>query len=76
MTLIHHNPIELTLLLIYFPVSIHFVKRPGAILHPGTLVATLAIDDPSRIKQAKKATAKLPQQRSQSARGDKINQVE
>ena len=55
--------------------SIHFVKRPGAILHPGTLVATLEIDDPNRIKQAKKCTTKLPQKTGHGARGDKINQV-
>ena len=55
--------------------SIHIVKRPGAILHPGTLVATLELDDPSRIKQAKKATAKLPQKSGPTSRGDKINQV-
>lgn len=55
--------------------SIHIVKRPGAILHPGTLVATLEIDDPDRIKQAKKSTTKFPQKTGHGVRGDKINQV-
>ena len=31
--------------------SIHYVKFPGAVLDPGTVVARLELDDPSRVKQ-------------------------
>ncbi|KRZ57740.1 Acetyl-CoA carboxylase [Trichinella nativa] len=31
--------------------SIHYVKRPGALLNPGSLVATLTLDDPSRVRR-------------------------
>ena len=55
--------------------SIHHVRRPGAILHPGTLVATLDLDDPSRVREAKKSTDVLPQMKEQSGRGDKVHQV-
>ena len=29
--------------------SVHFVKNPGAVLEPGTIVANLELDDPSHI---------------------------
>ena len=55
--------------------SLHHVKRPGAILHPGTLVARLDLDDPSKVQQAKKFTGPLPPNSGQKIRGDKISQV-
>ena len=31
--------------------SIHYVKRPGAVLDSGSTVATLVLDDPTRVVQ-------------------------
>ena len=55
--------------------SLHHVKRPGAILHPGTLIARLDLDDPSKVHQSKKFTGPLPPNSGQMTRGDKIHQV-
>lgn len=30
---------------------IHYVKRPGAILEPASVLATLELDDPNRVKK-------------------------
>ena len=56
--------------------SLHHVKRPGAILHPGTLIARLDLDDPSKVHQSKKFTGPLPPNSGQMTRGDKIHQVD
>ena len=55
--------------------SIHHVRRPGAILHPGTLVATLDLDDPSQVQAAKRYTDTLPQLNKTSGCGEKVHQV-
>jgi biotin carboxylase len=39
---------------------LHYVKRPGAILHPGMLVARIDLDDPSHVRQAEKFLGPLP----------------
>ena len=46
----------------HFPLvpSLHHVKRPGAILHPGMLVARINLDDPSHVRQAEKFLGPLP----------------
>ena len=44
---------------LYF--SVHYVKRPGAVLDGGSVVANLDLDDPSRVQQAQSFTGKLPQ---------------
>lgn len=31
--------------------SIHFVKRPGAVLEAGSILARLELDDPSQMKR-------------------------
>lgn len=33
---------------------IHYVKRPGAALDPGCVIAKLQLDDPSRVQQVRK----------------------
>ena len=40
--------------------SLHHVKRPGAILHPGMLVARIDLDDPSQVQLAEKFQGPLP----------------
>ena len=40
--------------------SIHHVRQPGAILHPGTLVSRLELDDSSCVRHAKAFTGPLP----------------
>ena len=55
---------------------LHYTRQPGAILHPGTQVARLELDDPSSIKQANKFCGTLPTMSSdQNTHGTKINQV-
>lgn len=55
---------------------LHYTRQPGAILHPGTQVARLELDDPSSIKQANKFCGTLPATSSdQNTHGTKINQV-
>lgn len=34
--------------------SVHYVKNPGAVLEPGSVVAKLELDDPSKVTQVKK----------------------
>ena len=33
--------------------SVHFVKRPGAVLDQGSVVAKLELDDPTRVNKVK-----------------------
>lgn len=35
---------------------IHYVKRPGAALDPGCVIAKLQLDDPSRVQQVRCCT--------------------
>lgn len=37
---------------------IHYVKRAGAALDPGCVIAKLQLDDPSRVQQVPKETLK------------------
>lgn len=57
--------------------SLHHVKRPGAILHPGTLVARLDLDDPTRVKQAARHQGTFSENRGHALKiqGDKVHQV-
>ena len=57
--------------------SLHYVKRPGAILHPGMLVARIDLDDPSHVRQAEKFLGPLPSapKLSESQKA-KVHQVE
>ncbi|ELU03368.1 hypothetical protein CAPTEDRAFT_150877 [Capitella teleta] len=55
--------------------TITYVKRPGATLDAGTLLAKLTLDDPSRVKTAVPFTGTLPEIDTQSHSGEKLNQV-
>nr|XP_014343158.1 PREDICTED: acetyl-CoA carboxylase isoform X1 [Latimeria chalumnae] len=54
---------------------IHYVKRPGAVLDPGCVIAKLQLDDPSRVRQAELYTGPLPQIQSTALRGEKLHRV-
>lgn len=54
---------------------IHFVKRAGAVLEPGCVIAKLQLDDPSRVQQAELFTGTLPSVQSVALRGEKLHRV-
>nr|XP_014436839.1 acetyl-CoA carboxylase 1 isoform X1 [Pelodiscus sinensis] len=54
---------------------IHYVKRPGAVLDPGCVIAKLQLDDPSRVQQADLHTGALPPIHSTALRGEKLHRV-
>ncbi|XP_029467592.1 acetyl-CoA carboxylase 1 isoform X2 [Rhinatrema bivittatum] len=54
---------------------IHYVKRTGAVLEPGCVIAKLQLDDPSRVQQAELYTGPLPQIQSSALRGEKLHRV-
>ncbi|XP_012671358.2 acetyl-CoA carboxylase isoform X2 [Clupea harengus] len=54
---------------------VHFVKRSGAVLEPGCMVAHLELDDPSSIRQVELNTASLPPQELLPIGGEKLHQV-
>nr|WDE40200.1 acetyl-CoA carboxylase [Tegillarca granosa] len=54
---------------------VHYVKRPGAVLDPGSVVAHLDLDDPSRVQQAQPYTGRLPIPQNPSSHGEKLHQV-
>ncbi|XP_077942833.1 acetyl-CoA carboxylase isoform X1 [Gasterosteus aculeatus] len=54
---------------------VHFVKRAGAVLTPGCVVARLALDDPSSIHPVELNTAVLPPQQPLPTVGEKLHQV-
>ncbi|KAK2837305.1 hypothetical protein Q5P01_014517 [Channa striata] len=54
---------------------IHFVKRPGAVLEPGCVVAHVKLDDPSSIHLVELNTAMLPPQQPLPMVGEKLHQV-
>ncbi|XP_055926217.1 acetyl-CoA carboxylase-like isoform X1 [Argiope bruennichi] len=54
---------------------IHFVKRPGAVLEAGTILARLELDDPSQMKKAQLFTGVFPNDDFSSWHGDKLNQI-
>uniref|UniRef100_A0A667YY98 acetyl-CoA carboxylase n=1 Tax=Myripristis murdjan TaxID=586833 RepID=A0A667YY98_9TELE len=54
---------------------IHFVKRPGAVLEPGCIVARMELDDPSSIHPVELNTASLPPQQPLPIVGEKLHQV-
>lgn len=56
--------------------SLHHIKCPGAILHPGTLVARLDLDDPSSVCQATLYTQPLPVCKTDKTQGSKVHQVQ
>ena len=58
------------------PFSLHHIKCAGAILHPGTLVARLDLDDPSSVYQATLYTQPLPMCKTDKTQGSKVHQVQ
>ncbi|XP_049326203.1 acetyl-CoA carboxylase 2 isoform X3 [Astyanax mexicanus] len=54
---------------------IHFVKRPGAVLAPGCIVAHMDLDDPSSIHPVELNTLPLPAQEPLPMVGEKLHQV-
>ncbi|XP_060601349.1 acetyl-CoA carboxylase-like isoform X2 [Ruditapes philippinarum] len=54
---------------------VHYLKRPGAVLDSGTIVANLVLDDPTRVVQAKPCTNKLPSSENPPAHGMKLHQI-
>ncbi|XP_029017802.1 acetyl-CoA carboxylase isoform X4 [Betta splendens] len=54
---------------------IHFVKRPGAVLESGCVVAHMDLDDPSSIHWVELNTATLPPQQPLPMVGEKLHQV-
>ncbi|XP_047674506.1 acetyl-CoA carboxylase 2 isoform X2 [Tachysurus fulvidraco] len=54
---------------------VHFVKRPGAVLEPGCVVAHIDLDDPSIIQPVQLNTQPLPAQEPLPTVGEKLHQV-
>ncbi|KAM4746168.1 acetyl-CoA carboxylase 2 isoform 5-T5 [Anableps anableps] len=54
---------------------IHFVKRPGAVLEPGCVMARMDLDDPSSVHRVELNTATLPPQQPLPMVGEKLHQV-
>uniref|UniRef100_A0A4W5JZG9 acetyl-CoA carboxylase n=1 Tax=Hucho hucho TaxID=62062 RepID=A0A4W5JZG9_9TELE len=54
---------------------IHYVKRPGAVLEPGCVIAKLQLDDPSRVQQAELYHGALPVIQAVALRGEKLHRV-
>uniref|UniRef100_A0AAY5F4Q3 acetyl-CoA carboxylase n=1 Tax=Electrophorus electricus TaxID=8005 RepID=A0AAY5F4Q3_ELEEL len=54
---------------------IHYVKRAGAVLEPGCIIAKLQLDDPSRVQQAELHTGALPRIQAVALRGEKLHRV-
>ncbi|GIY74923.1 acetyl-CoA carboxylase [Caerostris extrusa] len=54
---------------------IHFVKRPGAVLEAGTILARLELDDPSQMKRAQLFTGVFPNDNFSIWHGGKLNQI-
>ncbi|KAM9441066.1 acetyl-CoA carboxylase 1 isoform 2-T2 [Clarias gariepinus] len=54
---------------------IHYVKRAGAVLEPGCVIAKLQLDDPSRVQQAELHTGVLPIVQAVALRGEKLHRV-
>ncbi|XP_073735574.1 acetyl-CoA carboxylase 1 isoform X3 [Callorhinus ursinus] len=54
---------------------IHYVKRPGAALDPGCVIAKMQLDNPSKVQQAELHTGSLPRIQSTALRGEKLHRV-
>ncbi|KAH0513850.1 Acetyl-CoA carboxylase 1 [Microtus ochrogaster] len=54
---------------------IHYVKRSGAALDPGCVIAKMQLDNPSKVQQAELHTGSLPQIQSTALRGEKLHRV-
>ncbi|XP_077570345.1 acetyl-CoA carboxylase-like [Stigmatopora nigra] len=54
---------------------IHFIKRPGAVLESGCMMAHINLDDPSSIHRVELNTGTLPPQHPLPIVGEKLHQV-
>ncbi|KFQ91765.1 Acetyl-CoA carboxylase 2, partial [Nipponia nippon] len=54
---------------------LHYVKRPGALLEAGCVIARLELDDPTKVKPAQPFTGGLPAQQTLPITGEKQHQV-
>ncbi|XP_054450078.1 acetyl-CoA carboxylase 2 isoform X1 [Pteronotus mesoamericanus] len=54
---------------------VKYIKRPGAVLEVGCVVARLELDDPSKVHPAKPFIGELPPQPTLPMMGEKLNQV-
>ncbi|CAB4043260.1 acetyl- carboxylase 1 isoform X1, partial [Paramuricea clavata] len=54
---------------------VHFIKCPNAVLDPGTVVASLELDDPNRVTQAQLYLGEFPVLKGPLLKGDKLHQV-
>ncbi|KFM10627.1 Acetyl-CoA carboxylase 2, partial [Aptenodytes forsteri] len=54
---------------------VHYVKRPGALLEAGCVIAQLELDDPTKVKTAQPFTGGLPAQQTLPITGEKQHQV-
>ncbi|XP_066116448.1 acetyl-CoA carboxylase 2 isoform X1 [Saccopteryx bilineata] len=55
--------------------QVKYIKRPGAMLEAGCVVARLELDDPSKVHPAKPFTGELPPQQTLPIVGEKLHQV-
>uniref|UniRef100_A0A8C0X3G9 acetyl-CoA carboxylase n=1 Tax=Castor canadensis TaxID=51338 RepID=A0A8C0X3G9_CASCN len=54
---------------------VKYIKRPGAVLEAGCMVARLELDDPSKVHPAEPFTGELPAQQTLPILGEKLHQV-
>ncbi|OXB62162.1 hypothetical protein ASZ78_015344 [Callipepla squamata] len=54
---------------------VRYVKRPGALLEAGCVIAQLELDDPTKVKSAQPFTGGLPAQQTLPITGEKQHQV-
>ncbi|XP_067163412.1 acetyl-CoA carboxylase 2 [Apteryx mantelli] len=54
---------------------VRYVKRPGALLEAGCIIARLELDDPTKVKPAQPFTGGLPTQQTLPIIGEKLHQV-
>ncbi|XP_053938278.1 acetyl-CoA carboxylase 2 isoform X1 [Cuculus canorus] len=54
---------------------VHYIKRPGALLEAGCVIARLELDDPTKVKPAQLFTGGLPAQQALPITGEKQHQV-
>ncbi|XP_053444554.1 acetyl-CoA carboxylase 2 isoform X1 [Nycticebus coucang] len=54
---------------------VKYVKRPGAVLEAGCMVARLELDDPSKVHPAEPFMGELPSQQTLPILGEKLHQV-
>nr|BAA25799.1 acetyl-CoA carboxylase [Rattus norvegicus] len=54
---------------------VNYIKRPGAVLEAGCVVAKLELDDPSKVHAAQPFTGELPAQQTLPILGERLHQV-